>query len=266
MKKKLAKVAILAALSCLLMQAFVACTDDNSSGAEGLYSKRSSSSFSMNSAGSTAFNGTWYYYIASNDVDIKWGASPDVAAIDCDNNIGVTYLVDQQVLVRCNGVCGKVTLKPAHHAWNAFVLHYVLEPDNWQTGNNFLTLSGICLKYKIIYEGDFVDYVNDLQGMRINLEVADEISSSREVNTKFRYTIDENLITENKGEVRVVNIAWSDFVYPVSDRYYANEPYTLVDAVSHLHGIQIAFVQYSEFEVMEYFKIEKIGAYGTCED
>ena len=252
MNKKLLKMTAIAAVSFSTM-AFVACGDD------------SSSNSSANSG--TTLNGSWEAYVGGSGVDVKWGAFPDAVPVPFALSVGDGKPVAASVISSCSGgVCGKVTLKPAtDDDWNALLLAYVIAPDNWATGNDLSALQGICLKYNVIYSGDAVnDYTNSLQVMSITLEAADNLVSARDYNAKFRYNVDENLITGNAGDIRVLNLAWSDFVWPTSDTFYANEPYTLEQAVAHLHGIQIRFVQYEENDVTVMFFIQKIGAYGTC--
>ena len=255
MNKKLVKVAVFAAFSFFSLISLNACGDDSSS---------------VNSAANnTTLNGSWYYYVGSNNVDVKWGAFPDLAPIQETNSVGEGYAVAPSVIASCSGgVCGKVSLKSsADGDWNALLLQYFIEPDNWQNGNDLSALQGICLKYNVIYSGDAVnDYTNSLQVMSITLEAADNLVSARDYNAKFRYNVDENLITGNLGDIRVLNLAWSDFVWPTSDTFYANEPYTLEQAVAHLHGIQIRLVQFGEQNVTVAFNIQKIGVYGTCAD
>ena len=251
MNKKLLKMAAIAAVSFSTM-AFVACGDD------------SSSNSSANSG--TTLNGSWEAYVGGSGVDVKWGAFPDAVPVPFALSVRDGKPVAASVISSCSGgVCGKVTLKPAtDDDWNALLLAYVIAPDNWATGNDLSALQGICLKYNVMYSGDAVDVNNAIQAMTINLEAADNLVTSRDYNAKFRYEVEENLVTGNKGDIRVLNLAWSDFVWPPTDTFYAKATFSLADAVAHLHGIQIRFVQYGEQDVTVMFFIQKIGAYGTC--
>ena len=276
MKKKLAKVAVFAAFSCIATQAFFACGDSNSSVNSANHAvdsansnANSTSSVTSSTNNSPTLNTTWIYYIGSPNVDVKWGVNPDVAPIAASNAVAEGLAVSPEILASCNGsLCGKVSLKAsADDEWNALLLLDVLLPDNWAEGNDLSALPGICMKYNVVYSGDAVnDYNNFLNVMAVHLEVADNLVSARDYNAKFRYNVDENLITGNLGDIRVLNLAWSDFVWPTSDTFYANEPYTLEQAVAHLHGIQIRLVQFGEQNVTVAFNIQKIGVYGTCAD
>ena len=267
MNKKLLKMAAIAAVSFSTM-AFVACGDDSSDAkpsaptvSSGMILNESSSS--AVSTSSADLNGLWYYFIdaGNENADVKWGPNPDQAAIVDEYTPGDGKPVDQQVLVRCNGgVCGKVYLTATDGSWNALLLQYFLGPDSLE-GYNFSSVPGVCVRYKAVYSGSSVDYLNALQSMQVRLEVADNYVSSRNYNAKFGYEVVENLITGNKGELRVLNVAWTDFT---TNEYYANEAYTIADAVAHMHAIQVVLSQNSDYDVAIRFDIEKVGVYGTC--
>lgn len=285
MIKKLEKVAVLAVLSCAALQAFWACGDSGSSisptnnnGAYSANSTVSSSSIIVSSAGvassssetnaGASLTGIWHYYIGGAGVDIKWGSNPVEAPVAAENTVGDGVRASVAIGKSCNGgICGMVSLKPSvGDEWNALLIQYFISPDDWENGHDVSALPGICLRYNVVYSGEVLDYANAVQVMWINLEAADNIVSSRDYNAKYRYDISENLITGNKGDSRVLNLAWSDFVWPTSDTFYANEPYTLEQAVANLHGIQVRFAQYEEHDVTILFNIQKIGVYGTCAD
>jgi hypothetical protein len=268
MNTKLLKIAAFAAVSFSTM-AFLACGDDSSNNVTP-YAPAVSSGMIINESSSSAvttssaeLNGLWYYFIdaGNENAEVKWGPNPDQAAIVDEYTPGDGKPVDQQVLVRCNGgVCGKVYLTATDGSWNALLLQYFLGPDSLE-GYNFSSVPGVCVRYKAVYSGSSVDYLNALQSMQVRLEVADNYVSSRNYNAKFGYEVVENLITGNKGELRVLNLAWTDFT---TNEYYANEAYTIADAVAHLHSIQVVLTQNSDYDVAIRFDVEKIGVYGTC--
>ena len=282
MNKKLLKIAAVAAVSIPTM-AFFACGDSGSSvnsannavgySSNSIASSASTISSSANTSSSEAnvaasLTGVWHYYIGGENADIKWGSNPDVAPIPASYAVDDGFPVNEYILASCNGgICGKVTLKPSvGDEWNALLLMYVLQPDDWAEGIDVSALPGVCLKYNVVYSGDAIEFENNLQVMNVNLEVSDNLAVIRDYNAKFRYSADENLVTGNKGETRVLNLAWSDFVWPPSDTFFASASYTLEESVAHLHAIQIRLAQYEEHDVTVLFNIQKVGVYGTCAD
>ena len=84
---------------------------------------------------------------------------------------------------------------------------------------------------------------------------------SREAGDEFESL--SYMLPETFGDGDIVNIRWTDFKR--LDWVPRNEWKTINETVQHLYTVRFYFSLWNEAGEIK-FDIEKIGAYGTCED
>lgn len=291
MNKKIAKSMATAAMIFAISQTFSACGDDSSSasnedpkndseevcvdkgiikdasGIDGITTLGWSYNAVINDC---EVSPHWAYFMSTDENAVKWGPfSDDSPVTESDPYTpNESIEVNTEIIKQCNGVCGKATIQASdseNDNWNPLQISAEFTPDLKQ-GMDVSSWKGICLKYQAEFVGEVFDKfsLSNSTFLRIQLQTGtDYTDNSFDYASQYQYLsyYDEF----SNSEVKVLNLLWSDF--EIDSYLPEDKKITMEQAIQHLVAVKALFIHWIEDEELTVkFNIQKIGAYGTCEE
>ena len=203
------------------------------------------------------WNGGWWYMGKSGVTEASWGPNYD-EVIEEDPEQGKYFADmyfevndDQELVHEGHNIISVKVVQPVPDNYDEnvdgektenFWMGFNVTPDE-NNGSDVSSWLGLCLKYKADKP--------DMRLALLSMEAGEEFES-------LSY-----MLPETFGDGDVINIRWSDFSRV--NWVPRNEWKTINETVQHLYTIRFYFSLWDDAGEIK-FDIEKIGAYGTCED
>lgn len=203
------------------------------------------------------WNGGWWYMGTDGVTKAYWGPNYDMEIVE-DPEQGKYFADmyfevndDQELVHEGHNIISVRVVQPEPDNYDEntdgeqsenFWMGFNVDPAEYN-GSDVSSWLGLCLKYKA-----------DKPDMRLAL-------ISREAGEEFESL--SYMLPETFGDGDIVNIRWTDFKR--LDWVPRNEWKTINETVQHLYTVRFYFSLWNEAGEIK-FDIEKIGAYGTCED
>lgn len=208
-------------------------------------------------------DGGWWYMGTNGSTQVKWGPNYDVKITTWEWNEGEgdftpvdegDYNYVSDYISDGNEIFfeAKQTEKNEDNPqWQDFYMGVDFTEDD-ENGIDASKWLGICIKYAA-----------SAPGLTLQLRLAQNYAPLDFGDTYRYFELPETLGDGKIIDGDVLNIRWSDFEI---DTWYPRETWiSLYDYVYHLLGIKFQFSLYNSTGSIK-VNIEKIGAYGTCED
>jgi len=209
-------------------------------------------------------DGGWWYSGTNGSMQVKWGPNYDVKITtwewnedeqdftpvgeEGDYNYVSDYIRDGNEIIFEAKQNEKNEDNPE---WQDFYIgvDFTEDEDNGIDASKWL---GICIKYAA-----------SAPGLKLNLRLAHNFAPLDYGDTYRYFELPGTLADGKTIDGDVLNIRWSDFEI---DTWYPREKWIpLYDYVSHLLGIKFQFALFESSGSIKVY-IQKVGAYGTCED